>query len=84
MQILIDYNFEGDAQLLFATLVRNGWVDLLNLEFVYLREASLSPESDDTTLWRFVQVQGMILLTYNRNNRRRDLAHSHDPAGKHA
>ena len=38
MQILVDYNFDGDAQLLFGTLLTGGWVDLLDLEFVYFRE----------------------------------------------
>lgn len=67
MQILIDYNFEGDAELLFALMARDGWVDLLELGFVSFRQALLDPESDDTTIWRFAQTKRMLILTYNRN-----------------
>ncbi len=69
MQVLIDYNLEGDAQLLFASLVKDGWAELLKIEFVYFADLSLDPDSDDTTIWRFAQAQGMILLTYNRNKK---------------
>jgi hypothetical protein len=41
MQILIDYNLEGDADLLIATLQQDGWTDLLLLEFVHLRDTPL-------------------------------------------
>jgi len=69
MQVLIDYNLEGDADLLFAPLLKDGWVELLKIEFVYFVDRSLDPKSDDTTIWRFAQAQGMILLTYNRNKK---------------
>lgn len=67
MQILIDVNIQGDAELLFAVLVKEGWAELLELEFVYFTEASLPADSDDTTVWRFAQANGMLLLTNNRN-----------------
>lgn len=67
MQILIDYNLEGDADLIFSALRKDGWVELLNIEFVFFAGTPLNPESDDTTVWRFAQSEGMILLTYNRN-----------------
>ena len=41
---------------------------MLDLEFVYFRDALLSSDIDDTKLWRFAQARGMILLTYNRND----------------
>ncbi len=67
MQLLIDYNLEGDMDLLIATLQQDGWTDLLLLEFVHLRETPLGPEAKDNDIWRYVQAQGMILLTNNRN-----------------
>lgn len=67
MQILIDVNLEGDAELIFALLVKEGWAELLELEFVYFTEASLPADSDDTTVWRSAQAKGMLLLTNNRN-----------------
>lgn len=67
MQVLIDYNAEGDAELLFALIARDGWADLLELEFVFFRQELLDPESDDTTVWRLAQAKGMLILTYNRN-----------------
>ncbi|MGH9841537.1 MAG: ACP S-malonyltransferase [Blastocatellia bacterium] len=67
MQVLIDYNLEGDADLIFSALRKDGWVELLKIEFVFFEGTPLNPESDDTTVWRFAQSEGMILLTYNRN-----------------
>ena len=67
MQLLIDYNLEGDMDLLIATLQQDGWTDLLLLKFVHLRETPLGPEAKDNDIWRYVQAQGMILLTNNRN-----------------
>ena len=67
MQILIDVNLEGDAELLFAVLVKEGWAELLDLAFVYFPEAALPADSDDTTVWRYAQTNGMLLLTNNRN-----------------
>jgi len=68
MQILIDHNLEGDAALLFAWLDKEDWVELLRLEFVSFAEVALNVESDDTTVWRFAQTHGMLLLTLNRND----------------
>jgi predicted nuclease of predicted toxin-antitoxin system len=67
MKILVDYNMEGQARLLFNTLSRDGWVDLLEIEFIYFAGAGLSPKSDDTTIWRYAQQHGLIILTDNRN-----------------
>jgi hypothetical protein len=68
MQVLIDHNLVGDAEVLFGLLLKDGWVELLDLQFVYFKDVGLSVESDDTTIWRFAQAQGMLLLTNNRND----------------
>lgn len=72
MKILVDHNIEGDAALLFVTLQEGGWVELLNLSFVYFPETPLEESSDDTTVWRYAQAQHVLLLTDNRNRRGAD------------
>jgi hypothetical protein len=67
MQILIDHNIEGFAPLLLGVLAKEGWVELLQLRFIYFSETALPTNSDDTTVWRYAQNEGMILLTSNRN-----------------
>lgn len=48
-------------------LVRDSWAELLDLEFVYFVDTPLTVEADDTTIWRYAQTHGMVLLTNNRN-----------------
>jgi hypothetical protein len=67
MQILIDHNIEGFAPLLLGVLAKEGWVELLQLQFVYFSETTLPVDSDDTAVWRYVQSVGALLLTSNRN-----------------
>jgi len=67
MQILIDHNIEGFAPLLLGVLAKEGWVELLQLTFVYFSETALPVDSDDTTVWRYAQSAGALLLTSNRN-----------------
>jgi hypothetical protein len=67
MQILIDHNIEGFAPLLLGVLAKEGWVELLQLTFVYFSETALQVDSDDTTVWRYAQSAGALLLTSNRN-----------------
>jgi len=67
MQILIDHNIEGFAPLLLGVLAKEGWVELLQLTFVYFSETALPVDSDDITVWRYAQSAGALLLTSNRN-----------------
>jgi len=69
MQILVDHNLKGLAPLLFETLKKDGWVDLLNLEFIYFADIGLPIETKDDELWRMAQSQGMVILTNNRNRK---------------
>jgi hypothetical protein len=39
MQILIDHNIEGFAPLLLGVLAKEGWVELLQIQFLYFSEA---------------------------------------------
>jgi len=72
MKILVDHNLKGHAALLFVTLKEDGWVELLDLSFVYFSETPLDESSDDTTVWRYAQAQHALLLTDNRNRRSDD------------
>lgn len=67
MIILADHNLEGQAVLLLGTLVKQGWVELLELQLLTFFEAGLPIDSDDRTVWRFVQENQMLLLTGNRS-----------------
>ncbi len=67
MIILADHNLEGQAVLLLGTLVKQGWVELLELQLLTFFEARLPTDSDDRTVWRFVQENQMLLLTGNRS-----------------
>lgn len=61
--ILTDHDIEGNALSLLATLEQLGWVSLLQLRLVTFEPIN----SSDRAVWRFVQANGMILLTNNRN-----------------
>jgi hypothetical protein len=67
MQLLIDHNLEGFAPLLLGIWAKDGWTELLPLRCIYFSETALPPDSDDTTVWRYAQSAGAILLTSNRN-----------------
>jgi predicted nuclease of predicted toxin-antitoxin system len=65
--ILIDQDSEGYVVLLWGTLAKEGWLDLLPLEYVTFADVGLPDNSSDRDVWRFAQANGMILLTNNRN-----------------
>ena len=70
--ILVDHNLEGQATWLLGTLASQGWLDLVPLHMITLREAGLALDSSDRWIWRFVQERGMLLLTHNRTQKGRD------------
>ncbi len=67
MIILADHNLEGQAVLLWGTLARQGWVELLELQLLTFVDVGLPIDSDDRTVWRFVQANHLLLLTGNRS-----------------
>jgi hypothetical protein len=67
MTVLVDHNMEGQAVLLWGTLATEGWLDLMSLRLLTFADVGLPVDSDDRTVWRFVQTQRMILLTNNRS-----------------
>ena len=67
MIVLVNYNLAGYIVLLQRTLATEGWLDLLSVRFLTLSEAGLAVDSSDRTIWRFAQLDQMLLLTANRN-----------------
>ncbi len=67
VRILIDHNIEGWALLLWDTLTKTGWLELLPLEIIMFSDVGLSDDMNDRMVWRFAQANYMILLTANRN-----------------
>jgi hypothetical protein len=65
--VLVDHNIEGQAALLWNTLIVAGWVDLAQFRFVTFVQVGLTVASSDRMVWQFAQAQGMLLLTGNRN-----------------
>lgn len=65
--VLVDHNMEGQAILLWGTLAAERWLDLIPLRLLTFGEVGLPFNSDDRTVWRFVQAQRMLLLTDNRS-----------------
>jgi hypothetical protein len=67
MIVLVDHNLKGYVTLIRGTWATDGWLDLLPIAFVGLEEAGLAVDENDRVIWRFAQVQQMVILTANRN-----------------
>uniref|UniRef100_B8HL75 ACP S-malonyltransferase n=1 Tax=Cyanothece sp. (strain PCC 7425 / ATCC 29141) TaxID=395961 RepID=B8HL75_CYAP4 len=67
MIFLVDHNLEGHALLLLGNIAELGWLDLLPIRFVTFKEVGLSITSDDRVVWRFAQLNQMLLITANRS-----------------
>jgi predicted nuclease of predicted toxin-antitoxin system len=63
--LLIDHDIEGQGNFLWGTLVKDGWLSLVPIEFVNFQDVGLPFESNDREVWRFAQANNMILLTAN-------------------
>jgi hypothetical protein len=72
MIFLVDHNLEGHALLLSGNIARLGWLEFLPIRFVTFEEIELAVNSDDRVVWRFAQVNQMVLLTANRSMKGKD------------
>jgi hypothetical protein len=72
MIFLVDHNLEGHALLLSGNIARLGWLEILPIRFVTFEEIELAVNSDDRVVWRFAQVNQMVLLTANRSMKGKD------------
>jgi hypothetical protein len=67
--ILVDRNIEGQAVILWGTLVAGRWLKLLPMTMARFADVDLPFDSSDRTVRRFAQEHDMLLLTDNRNRR---------------
>lgn len=65
--VLADHNIEGQADLIFAYLTSEGWLDVFPILLVKFSDLGLAVNSNDRTVWRVCQENQMVLLTDNRN-----------------
>ncbi len=67
IDVLVDYNLEGQARLLWGTIQANSMLDYAPIRFVHFADVKLPTNSNDRVVWRFAQEHEMLLLTGNRN-----------------
>ncbi len=72
MNLLIDHNLGGHAEILLGNIANQGWLDLLPICFVTFKEMNLSIASNDRMVWKTAQSNQMILLTANRSMKGED------------
>jgi hypothetical protein len=65
--ILLDHHLEGQALMVWQSLLSLGWLHLVSLRLTRFVEADLTATSSDRAVRRFARERGMILLTGNRN-----------------
>ncbi len=65
---LLDHDIEGQVVYLEAGLAETGWDQLIEINFVFLRDCGLMESAPDNEIWRYTQEHGMLLITNNRNN----------------
>ena len=70
--ILVDHNMEGQAILLWDTLIKTELPDLLQMKMVMFADVGLPDNSNDREVWRFAQSHQMIILTDNRSDNDED------------
>lgn len=67
MNVLIDHNLRGHAEILLGNIASLGWLEILPIRFVTFKEMNLPINSNDRVVWRLAQANQMILLTANRS-----------------
>ncbi|MFB2835169.1 DUF5615 family PIN-like protein [Floridanema evergladense] len=72
MIFLVDYNLDGYAVVFLGILAKLGWLELIPIQFVTFKEAGLSMDSTDRTVWNYAQANQMMILTANRNMKGKD------------
>lgn len=72
MNFLVDHNIRGYAIVLLGTLTAGSWLELTPIQFIMFEEVGLPINASDRLVWRYIQANGMMLLTANRNMKDRD------------
>jgi hypothetical protein len=68
VKILFDHDIEGFDTFLIAGLRETGWDQDITFEFLRLRDIGLPDDCKDRDIWRRCQVDGLFLVTQNRNS----------------
>jgi len=66
INILVDHNIEGQAEIMWGMLEAEGWLEVFQLQLLKFKQVGLPDNSSDQYVWRFAQKNGMVLLTANR------------------
>lgn len=72
MNLLIDHNLGGHAEILLGNIASQGWLELLPIRFATFKEMHLAIDSSDRIVWRLAQANQLILLTANRSMKEED------------
>jgi hypothetical protein len=64
--ILSDKNCEGHTRALYHVLIREGWVDLLQIKLATFKDVDLLETASDEIVWLRCQERDCILITGNR------------------
>jgi len=67
MKFLIDYNLKGKSLILWGVVAAEGWLGLIEINFLQFEDVGLPHDSSDLIVWKFAQEKQMILITANRN-----------------
>jgi len=67
MKFLIDYNLKGKSLILWGVVAAEGWLGLIEINFLQFEDVGLPRDSSDLIVWKFAQEKQMILITANRN-----------------
>lgn len=66
--ILLDNDLAGNGIFIEQGLKETGWDQLIQVQFMRLRDYGLPDNLPDQEVWRFVQAQHLLLVTNNRNS----------------
>ena len=69
MNFLVDYNLDGYAPMFLGIVVKYGWLEVLSINFLTLKEVGLPMDISDRNLCNFVQPNQMIVITANRDTK---------------
>jgi len=65
--VLLDRDLDGEDKWFEAGMRETGWDRHLTISFKRFRDFGLPDNTTDQDVWRFVQQQGFLLITNNRN-----------------
>lgn len=67
IRVLLDNDIDGFQSHLVSALESTGWSEYQLVELLTLSQVGLERATNDRVIWRFCQLNGLVLLTANRN-----------------